>query len=418
MADSTDETVAASKQEEIYNYRRRIKRSPEEEARLEKEHFWNIINAFKYYRIHVHERVNRAERHFRCLPDHHQKLLTNFLPNLSKIRYCIDRNQEVLQAIVHNCIYMFENMEYGEDNFSKEDPRKVRPASTFDMDKLKSTIKQFVRDWSEAGKAERDSCYKPLVDEIQRLFPPDQCDVSQIRVLVPGAGLGRLAWEIANLGYSCQGNEWSFYMLFSSNFVLNRCDGENTLTVYPWIHQFSNNKTSSDQTRPVTFPDVNPQSLPPDSDFSMVAGDFQEVYTDPDIWDCVATCFFIDTAHNVLDYIETIWNILKPGGVWMNLGPLLYHFENMANELSIELSYEDIKAAILKYGFVLELEKESVASTYTENDRSMLKYLYDCVFFVVRKPADQLINGDKTPKDDQTEDYLHTGNTEKNTTLS
>lgn len=58
--------------------------------------------------------------------------------------------------------------------FSKGDPRKVRPSSTFDMDKLKSTIKQFVRDWSEAGKAERDSCYKPIIEEIQRLFPPDQ----------------------------------------------------------------------------------------------------------------------------------------------------------------------------------------------------------------------------------------------------
>lgn len=47
-------------------------------------------------------------------------------------------------------------------------------------------------------------------------------DVSKVSVLVPGAGLGRLAWEIARLGYICQGNEWSFFMLFSSNFVLNR----------------------------------------------------------------------------------------------------------------------------------------------------------------------------------------------------
>lgn len=39
-----------------------------------------------------------------------------------------------------------------------------------------------------------------------------------------------------------------------------------------------------------------------------------------DSWDCVATCFFIDTAHNVIEYIETIWKILKPGGVWINLG--------------------------------------------------------------------------------------------------
>ena len=55
-------------------------------------------------------------------------------------------------------------------------------------------------------------------------------DVSKLSVLVPGAGLGRLAWEIARLGYMCQGNEWSFFMLFSSNFVLNRY--EFTLKLY------------------------------------------------------------------------------------------------------------------------------------------------------------------------------------------
>lgn len=32
-------------------------------------------------------------------------------------------------------------------------------------------------------------------------------------------------------------------------------------------------------------------------------------------------------------------------------GPLLYHFENMANELSVELSYEDLRAAMVKLGF-------------------------------------------------------------------
>lgn len=52
------------------------------------------------------------------------------------------------------------------------------------------------------------------------------------------------------------------------------------MTVYPWIHQFSNNKKCSDQTRGVRFPDVNPQSLPPEVDFSMVAGDFVEVYNE------------------------------------------------------------------------------------------------------------------------------------------
>ncbi|KAL0979669.1 hypothetical protein UPYG_G00188040 [Umbra pygmaea] len=389
MADGTVEQVIDGEQEEAYFYRERMKCTPEEETRLERQHFWKVIDAFRYYRLHLQERVNRAERQFRSLPEHHQMLLPGVLPNLARIRRSVDQNQEVLQAIILNSAHMFENMEYGEE----DDLKKVRPSSTFDMDKLKSTIKQFVRDWSDAGQAERDSCYLPLIKEVQRLFPREKYDLSKVSVLVPGAGLGRLAWEIARLGYACQGNEWSFFMLFSSNFVLNRCEKINSMTLYPWIHQFSNNKRSSDQTRSITFPDVNPQSLPPNSDFSMVAGDFQEVYTEPDTWDCVVTCFFIDTAHNVIDYVETIWNILKPGGVWINLGPLLYHFENMANELSIELSYEDVRTAILKYGFQLEVERESVPTTYTENDRSMLKYLYDCVFFVARKPNHLYANG-------------------------
>jgi len=47
-------------------------------------------------------------------------------------------------------------------------------------------------------------------------------NVSEVSVLVPGAGLGRLAYEIARLGYICQGNEFSLFMLFASNFILNK----------------------------------------------------------------------------------------------------------------------------------------------------------------------------------------------------
>uniref|UniRef100_A0A8B9CJE0 Carnosine N-methyltransferase n=1 Tax=Anser brachyrhynchus TaxID=132585 RepID=A0A8B9CJE0_9AVES len=304
-------------------------------------------------RTNMHERVNRTERQFKSLPANQQCLLPQFLPHLDKIRKCIDHNQEILHTIVNDCVHMFENKEYGEDGRGK-----ITPASTFDMDKLKSTLKQFVRDWSEEGKPERDSCYQPIISEIVKNFPKERWDFSKVNILVPGAGLGRLAWEIARLGYACQGNEWSLFMLFSSNFVLNRCSEVNSCKLYPWIHQFSNNRRSADQIRPIYFPDVDPHSLPSGSNFSMTAGDFQEIYSECNTWDCIATCFFIDTAHNVIDYIDTIWKILKPGGIWINVGPLLYHFENLANELSIELSYEDIKNVILQYGFHIEQEEE------------------------------------------------------------
>jgi hypothetical protein len=70
----------------------------------------------------------------------------------------------------------------------------------------------------------------------------------------------------------------------------------------------------------------------------------------------VATCFFLDTANNVLEYVETIHEILKPGGVWINLGPLLYHYADAKAELSIEPPYDLLKDCIVKFGFEFEVE--------------------------------------------------------------
>lgn len=65
--------------------------------------------------------------------------------------------------------------------------------------------------------------------------------------------------------------------------------------------------------------------------FRMMAGDFLDVMGPhtADTYDAVVTCFFIDTAHNVLDYLRRISLVLKPGGKWINLGPLLYHFADL-----------------------------------------------------------------------------------------
>ena len=103
---------------------------------------------------------------------------------------------------------------------------------------------------------------------------------SKKKVLLPGAGLGRLAYDVANMGFQSQANEFSLFMLFASNYILNQCKYKNSTTVYPWVHQYCNNVQADDVTRPTKFPDVDP-CLSPDSNFSMIAGDFLEVYQDP-----------------------------------------------------------------------------------------------------------------------------------------
>jgi len=65
----------------------------------------------------------------------------------------------------------------------------------------------------------------------------------------------------------------------------------------------------------VAIPDVHPAALVQRPGLlSMCAGDFVEVYSAQEqaaSFDCVATCFFLDTAHNILQYMQIIRHILK-----------------------------------------------------------------------------------------------------------
>jgi hypothetical protein len=81
----------------------------------------------------------------------------------------------------------------------------------------------FFRDWSEEGAKERESSYQPILDELENLFPKNVYPQREsIHILAPGSGLSRLAFEITRLGFSCEGNEVTYFMLLGSEFILNR----------------------------------------------------------------------------------------------------------------------------------------------------------------------------------------------------
>ncbi|PWN37854.1 N2227-domain-containing protein, partial [Meira miltonrushii] len=218
---------------------------------------------------------------------------------------------------------------------SSKEAGKEKPVSSHDVDKVRSTLKQFVRDWSEEGASEREAAYDPILEALEKRFAHiPSAQRAQIRVLVPGAGLGRLAFEIAWQGFSCQGNEFSFFMLLASHFILNKTISTNQHVLYPFIHSSSNWRTATDMLRAIKIPDINPTDLPSHIDFSMVAGEFVEVYSkeqERGAWHSIATCFFIDTARNFARYLEVINHVLPIDGVWVNIGPLLWHFEGATN---------------------------------------------------------------------------------------
>ncbi|KAG2629446.1 hypothetical protein PVAP13_3KG432300 [Panicum virgatum] len=259
-----------------------------------------------------------------------------------------------------------------------------------DVDMVRCIVRNIVRDWAEEGQKERDECYKPILEELNHLFP-NRSNQRPPSCLVPGAGLGRLALEISSLGFASQGNEFSYYMLICSSFILNHTQEANEWTIYPWIHSNCNSLSDNDQLRAVSFPDIHLSSAGITEGFSMCTGDFVEVYSEESLesaWDAVVTCFFLDTAHNIVEYIEIISKVLKDGGVWINLGPLLYDFADMTpdDDMSIELSLEDVKKVADHYGFVMEVEK-MIETTFSANMRAMMQNRYRAAFWTMRKNA-------------------------------
>ncbi|KAJ6636013.1 Carnosine N-methyltransferase [Pseudolycoriella hygida] len=363
-----------------------------EDIEEEQNNFLSILAAFKNYRNYSMGRVTNTEKYLNTLPRQHQQMMSQYRDHLGKIRYCIDENEKVIQRILQDVDKIFQNENQTVVRPDKEQIIRVRE---MDLDKVLVTLKQFARDWSSDGEEERTQCYKPIIDEVLHQFNPNEVDVSQIKILVPGAGLGRLTYELARRGYYCEGNEFSLFMLIASNFVLNKCVIDNQYTIYPWVHQYVNNAKREDQVKSITFPDVSPTQDPPTGEFHMIAGDFLQVYKEVDYWECVATCFFIDCANNVAEFIQNIYNILKPGGIWINLGPLLYHYSDMHNEGSVEPTYEDLIIIIKSLGFEIIKNQTGVKTKYAQNPRSMQQSEYLSVFFVCRKPleSDETENG-------------------------
>ena len=89
--------------------------------------------------------------------------------------------------------------------------------------KVRTVLRQFVRDWADEGAPERDLQYGCLLDALERYVPnafkESGGQAKKSRVLTPGSGLSRLPFECARRGYAAQGNEFSYHMLQGCKWV-------------------------------------------------------------------------------------------------------------------------------------------------------------------------------------------------------
>lgn len=384
-----------------------------------------LLAFYNYHTWETNQTVRPRLIKYGSLTEDERELLPWYDKHISDIKACIGMNQEFTQTLA---------LRISGDWGMPSDPSEWEPATHNEYDKVRSTILQLGREWSSEGEREREAMFSRIIKELVQRFP-DETQRKDIKILNPGCGLGRLVLELVKKGFNCQGNEFSYHMLLTSNFVLNHCKFVHNYSVFPYLHKSSHLIKRNFQIRPITFPDMNPTDIhelaklnpeiPYEDLMSMTAGSFIDLYgpdnlsvsetytqdpvandfrgTNKDNFDVVVTAFFLDTASNIIDYLKTIHYCLKPGGIWINFGPLLWHFEDdfttsMTTRTvdgkptqvqtilkGLELSREDLFELVKKMGFKFEKQEHDIETTYSGDSRALGAFVYKCEYWVCRK---------------------------------
>ncbi|CCW66621.1 unnamed protein product [Phytomonas sp. Hart1] len=356
--------------------------------------FLRTISAFQHYKKQAMDVRDMRHKNFLTLQNKHRDLLCVQLDAMfESYSECIQANNDFFDAICNSGGELFRSY-WPEGTTVRLDD--VPSPTPLDMDKVFSTLRQFVRDWAGEGAPERDCVYNPILDALERCFPNREQRLNN-RILIPGAGLCRLSVELGLRGFFAQANEFSYHMLIAGHYIQNHATEACQHRIFPYSDSTCNLVNRADQFVEVLIPDLCAYEAIDElqnkglsfGELSMVAGDFTEVYSklsQHKTWSAVVTCFFIDTAHNIIEYLETIYNLLVPGGYWVNVGPLLYHFADSVEDMSIELSLGEVLTVAQRIGFVLQSSPTFIDTTYTNNQRSMKQLVYRCAFFLLQRP--------------------------------
>jgi carnosine N-methyltransferase len=280
-------------------------------------------------------------------------------------------------------------------------------------DDIYQVFHHVVRDWSAQGAEIRRQLYDPLVsrlvaEQAGHSEPNNNGDRQRLQVLVPGSGLGRLAYELARADLSVTGVEVSTVMLSVSFVLFNQPAAvlapTQQLQLYPFLHDdYTNELSSQDRYGSVLVPDVNVSSarvaesktqhlsfLQADfidmfSPSSSRSADDREMRDSPHLahFDAVVTCFLVDAVNHVEDAVHAIRTALRPGGLWLNCGPLQWH-ENSV----LHLALDELLQVVRDAGFeVTETEYLEPVPYRSGRDsvRSTRPLLYRPVMWAARK---------------------------------
>ena len=199
-------------------------------------------------------------------------------------------------------------------------------------DGLGSLWRHCAKDWTREGAEAQGGLRARIVqlvrDECRRLRSSTSSALPSeepVRILVPGCGQGRLAYEIASALPSeaaVLGVEISDAQLAFASHFLN--GGANRLDFHPWLDAFANNLDVESRAGRLSAPDILTTSRS-SSNLSLRQGDFVKEPSSAQKHQIVVTSFLLDCVDDLVGGMRAVRQSLAPNGLWVYAGPLHYH---------------------------------------------------------------------------------------------
>ena len=206
------------------------------------------------------------------------------------------------------------------------------------------------------------------------------------RILVPGSGCSRLVLDLAERGSTCVGVEFDAVKLLASVVMLDMASKNERIQIQPYVLETCNRMSPGDNTRTIMVPDTSVTA----STLARITLDGREISEAiPTLgrFDVVTTSFLIDTCSDIEKGVSGFHSALNSGGLWINCGPLQYHYgadKTVAGGICPELNVDEVIAAVKAGGFEI-VEQDEIVTQYLGNPKSIMSTNIRCLCFVARK---------------------------------
>ena len=204
-------------------------------------------------------------------------------------------------------------------------------------DDAEQVLLHAARDWADGDGALAAERHRIVTAVASLLSTAPLEQPRSRRVLVLGSGLGRLAFDVArSCGCDVDAVDASLAMTLAAATAAAHALGGRTLRAHPWLLRTANLRTTAARLRSVDLPTPaaglpTPAAAPRQQGgggkgtarLRFRHGRFPPAQPPRAEYDAVLSSYFIDSASDdAADVIAAGARALRPGGYWLNVGPL------------------------------------------------------------------------------------------------